>query len=97
MTVSPTTFVAHHPEFSAVHAQHSALIQGILTQVEVRVSDSWGDERDEIVELEIAAAIAGGPMGRAAQLQAKDGSTTYSRELDRRKQTHACGHPCRVA
>ena len=90
MTVSASSFVALYPEFAPWHAQHSTLIAATLAEVELYVSDSWGDSRDEIVSLECAARLASGPQGRAAQLLAKDGTSTYSRLLERRKLAHAC-------
>lgn len=90
------TFVTLFPEFAAINEQNSGLVPAILAQVELRVSDSWGDTREEIVGLECAAAIAAGSLGRAAQMQAKDGSTTYSKRLDERKIINGCVHPNRV-
>ena len=83
-------FLAQFPEFAPTHAKYPTLIASTLAIVERYVSDSWDTERDEIVGLECAARIASGPMGRAAQLTAKDGSTSYSRELAKRYRVHAC-------
>jgi hypothetical protein len=94
--VDATTFVTLFPEFAAIHEQQPGLVDATLAQVEMRVSDSWDDEREEILGLECAATIAAGPLGRNAQLQAKDGSTTYSKRLDERKIVHGCVHPLRV-
>jgi hypothetical protein len=94
--VDATTFVTLFPEFAAIHEQETGLVAATLAQVELRVSDSWGDEREEIVGLECAASIAAGTLGRAAQMQSKDGSTTYSKRLDERKIVHGCVHPLRV-
>lgn len=90
------TFLALHPEFGATNDEYPALIPATLTCIELRVSDSWGAEREEIVALECAATIAAGPLGRSAQMQAKDGSTTYSRQLAERIKRHGCVHPNRV-
>ena len=91
-----STFVTLFPEFAAINEQNAGLVPATLAQVELRVSDSWGDTREEIIGLECAASIAAGPLGRAAQLQAKDGSTTYSKRLDERKIINGCVHPNRV-
>ena len=90
------TFVTLFPEFAAADEQYPGLVSATLAQVELRVSDSWGDTREEILGLECAATIAAGPLGRAAQMQSKDGSTTYSKRLDERKIIHGCVHPNRV-
>jgi hypothetical protein len=94
--VDAATFIALFPEFAAVNDQQPALVPVTLAQVELRVSDSWEATRDEIVGLECAASIAAGPLGRAAQMQAKDGSTTYSKRLESRYISHGCVHPNRV-
>ena len=91
-----STFVSLFPEFAAINEQNAGLVPATLAQVELRVSDSWGSTREEIIGLECAASIAAGPLGRAAQLQAKDGSTTYSKRLDERKIINGCVHPNRV-
>jgi hypothetical protein len=96
VTVTPTSFVALFPEFQPVHEQYSTLVAATLAQVEERVSDSWGDERDEVVGLECAASIAAGPLGRAAQLQAKEGTTTYTKRLQAMREAHGCVHELRV-
>ena len=89
-------FVILFPEFAPLHEQYTGLIAATLAQVELRVSDSWGDEREEIIGLECAASLAANPLGRAAQLQAKDGSTTYSKRLAERVKINGCAHSCRV-
>ena len=89
-------FLVLFPEFAAVAEQQPLLIPAVIAQVELRVSDSWLGEREEIIGLETAASIAAGPMGRAAQLIAKDGTTTYSRALAERKIINGCVHPNRV-
>jgi hypothetical protein len=94
--MTQSDFLVLFPEFSPVAEQQPGLIPATIAQVELRVSDSWEDEREEIIGLETADAIARGPMGRAAQLIAKDGTTTYSRILDQRKIINGCVHPCRV-
>jgi len=96
VAVTPSSFVALFPEFQPVHEQYPTLVASTLAQVELRVSDSWEDERDEVVGLECAASIAASPLGRSAQLQAKDGSTTYSKRLAAMRDAHGCVHPCRV-
>lgn len=95
--MTQSDFLVLFPEFSPVAEQQPGLIPATIAQVELRVSDSWGDEREEIIGLETAASIAAGPQGRAAQLlPAKDGTTTYSRILAERKIINGCVHPCRV-
>jgi hypothetical protein len=94
--MTQSDFLVLFPEFSPVAEQQPGLIPATIAQVELRVSDSWGAEREEIIGLETAASIAAGPQGRAAQLIAKDGTTTYSRALAGRKIINGCVHPCRV-
>lgn len=66
-------------------------IQALIDQIETQVSDLLtGDDRDEIVGLEVAARLARSPIGRKASLLSKDGTSTFSRELDQRRQQHAC-------
>lgn len=88
MAVDLNSFKANRPEFANAG---DALITATLAQVELRVSDSWGDRRDEVVELEAAHALASSPFGRNARLTAKDGTTTYGETLRRMKYGHAWG------
>ena len=90
--MTPAEFVTLHPEFAATNVQNPDYVQAVLTAADGRVSDSWGDEREQIVGLETAAQIAASPLGRAAQLLSKDGTSTYSRRLDALQVAHACAY-----
>ncbi|MCK9603430.1 MAG: hypothetical protein M0R66_03645 [Candidatus Omnitrophica bacterium] len=87
--MNPTEFATLHPEFRPTVAVEADYVTAVLAAVEVRVSDSWADEREEIIALEAASTIAQSPLGRAAQLLDSDGESTYSRELARRYAAHA--------
>ena len=80
-------FKLRYPEFAP---SGDTWIQDALDQAEHLVADSWGDERDDILGLTAAATMARSPRGRAAQLNSKDGSSVYSRELTERRKRHAC-------
>lgn len=83
-------FVVIFPEFSALLAEDAALIAAALARAERRVSDSWGDRRDDVVALTTAHQLALSPWGRNARMVSKDGSTTYGDELSNWKRGHAC-------
>lgn len=80
-------FRLRYPEFGPAE---DSWITAVLAEAEYLVSESWGDERDEILGLQAAVLLARSPRGRAAQLNSKDGSSTYSRDLAARKRRHAC-------
>jgi hypothetical protein len=54
------------------------------------VSDSWDVLRDDVVYLTACHTIAISPVGRAANLTAKDGSSTYSTRISELAIAHAC-------
>lgn len=77
-----------YPEFEPTP---DAMLAAALADAESRVGDSWGaGNRDEIVGLETAVRLAAGPMGRAAQLQRREGVSTYEEQLQQRKEANAC-------
>lgn len=88
MSLSLASFRELYPEFAPTS---DATITAMLAQVEGLVSNTLTDDaRDEIVGLETAARLARSPQGRKANLVSQDGSSTYSRELCKRRKQHAC-------
>ena len=86
--VTLESFKALYPAFAAAG---DAWIQALIDQVETVITDTLvGDYRDEVVGLEVASRLARSPIGRKAQLVAKDGSSAFSRRLDEVRREHAC-------
>lgn len=89
MTVSVNSFLVSYPEFANAG---TALLTSQLAQVELCVSDSFGDQRDVVVMLTLADRLATSPSGRDARMLAGDeGSQTsvYATELERLKRANA--------
>ena len=61
-----------------------------LARYEGLVGDGWGAQRDLIVGLETANALALSPAGRAAKMVSKDGTSTYGQQLKTLMRAHAC-------
>lgn len=81
MTVSRASFLVQFPDYSNAG---NALIDATLAEVELQVSDSFGDQRDRAVMLRLADRLANSPWGRDARRLA-DGTvptSTYSTEFD---------------
>jgi hypothetical protein len=88
-------FLAFHSEFSTAA---TALVETVLAAADLRVSDSWGTRRPEIVALTAAAALAVSPSGRQARLASEavnagriggGPSSTYAERLRELGITHA--------
>jgi hypothetical protein len=96
MAVTISSFKARYPEFSKAG---DVMLAAALTGVEAVVSvDAFASDaaRDEYVMLSLAHALALSPMGRDAQLVAKDGkTTTYTARLSAMRDAKACLHPNR--
>lgn len=88
MTVSIASFKVAYPEF--VNAGDD-LLTAQLAQVELVVSDSFGDQRDQVVMLTLADRLATSPSGRDARMMTEEGGATsvYSTELERLKRANA--------
>jgi hypothetical protein len=89
-------FLIYHPEFSTAA---TATVEAVLAATELRVSDSWGAQRPEIVALTAAAALAVSPGGRYARLASEavnagriggGPSSTYAERLRELRISHAC-------
>lgn len=93
MALSRADFRARYPEFATAADTH---VDAALAEAERFTSDGWGADRDDIVALQAAHILAISPMGRDARLSAKDGSSTYLAQYERRAKAHACANPLRV-
>lgn len=84
-------FLVLFPEYAALAAEDNGteLIDGALARADRRVSDSWGDRRDDVIGLTAAHMLALSPFGRNARLSTADGTTTYGTELTAMKKGHA--------
>jgi len=85
--MTPTEFIAFYPEFSTASA---TLIAVKIAEAEFRVSDAWGDRRDTILALEVAANLADSPQGRMARVEPGPKRNIYSERLEREKRAFAC-------
>ena len=84
-----TTFLGLFPEFGTADPVMGA---AMLLKADAMVSDGWiGKQRDLVVGLTCADALALSPAGRAARLADRDGTSTYGRRLEKMKRAHACG------
>ena len=87
MAVTISTFKAAYPSF--VNAGDE-MLTAQLAQVELIVSDSFGDQRDQVVMLTLADRLSSMPEGRDARLTAEGGPrSTYAPELERLKAANA--------
>lgn len=87
MTVSIATFKVAYPEFTNAG---DPLLTAQLAQVELVVSDSFGDQRDQVVMLTLADRLSTSPSGRDARMLTEDEKrSTYSAELERLKRANA--------
>jgi len=88
MALTSTTFLVNYPEFANAG---TTLIAAHITAQDVVVSDSWAaDERDDIVALKVADALATSASGRNARMDDPSKATTYAIALRKREEIHAC-------
>jgi hypothetical protein len=85
MAASTASFLLAYPEFANAG---TPLLTAALAEAELLVSDSFGTQRDSVVYLTMADALARSPSGRDAKL-ADDEKTVYQHTLDRLKSANA--------
>jgi len=79
LAVTVASFKAAYPEFAKAG---DPMIAAHLAHVELEVSDSFGDQRDQAVMLRLADTLALSSFGRNARLVAPtDGATTYGQRF----------------
>ena len=83
------SFLGLFPEFETCDPAAGA---AMLLKAGLLVSDTWGGQRDFVLALTCAEALALSPAGRAARLVARDGTTTYGKRLESLKRAHACAN-----
>ncbi len=88
MTATVADFKIAFPEFAS---RDSAQLAATLARVELRVSSSLGDLRDEVVYLQLADTLAAGAQGRPSRKQrdASNAQTTYATKLQELLEFHA--------
>jgi hypothetical protein len=86
MAATVNGFLERYGEFT--NAGTTAL-NAALVDAEVLVSDSFGAQRDVVVYLTMADALARSPMGRDAKLEGPGDVTVYQHTLDRLKVANA--------
>jgi len=87
--MTAATFKGIYPAFQQIP---DATIDAQIASYEALTSDSWSsDQRDTVLALQVADALARSPEGRNARMVAKDGSTPYRTELRRLAKIHAVG------
>lgn len=91
MSVTVKDFLERFPEFDG-QGRNLKLIEAKFNDAFSRIDQTqWGTLADE-GQLQLAAhLLASSPMGQAAKLVAKDGSTTYGKEYNRLVRLVACG------
>lgn len=89
MTTAEFLVLFHEFAALAVEDGGTELIDGALARAARRVSDSWGDKRDDVIGLTTAHMLALSPWGRNARLSDAKNVTTYGVELDAMKRGHA--------
>lgn len=84
MAQSPLTVTEFRARFSAFRDTDAALVQVKLDEAWRRTpADVWGDQAQDAQAYLAADLIALDPMGGAARMVQKDGSTTFGRTRDR--------------
>jgi hypothetical protein len=58
------------------------MLEAALAQVELEVSDAFGDSRDAAVMLRLADRLALSPWGRDAKLGPTKGASTYGQRFE---------------
>lgn len=86
MAVSTASFLLAYPEFVGAG---TSLLTAQLAQAELLVSDAFGTQRDLVVMLVLADALARSPSGRDAKLDGPGDVTVYQHTLDRLKTANA--------
>jgi hypothetical protein len=90
MALAVADFLKVFPEFNALYAEDPTYVSAALARAERRVSDSWGDRRDDVVGYTAAHQLALSPYGRNARMIDGKNVSTYSVELEKMKKGHAC-------
>jgi hypothetical protein len=85
MAADTATFILAYPEFQNAG---TSVLTAALAQAETLTSDSFGAQRDVVIYLTMADALARSPIGRDAKL-VDDEQTVYQHTLDRLKVANA--------
>lgn len=87
MAVTVDSFKARFPEFKGSRVELAAA----LAQIELRVSETFGALRDEVVMLELADTLTGSPDGRRARKvdPGRAAGSVYRQKLDELRRIHA--------
>ena len=91
MVATVAGFVTRFPEFSTTPALQA---QAVLADVELRVSATYGDLRDQVVYLELADTLSASTAGRNARTtkdQTGSKQSTYAAKLAELQNAHALG------
>lgn len=73
--VTPISLKTLYPEFKTAL---DPTIQAAIDEADRNVSaDSYGDKRDDVIQLTVAHTLAVSPMGRSARLSSAEGKSTY--------------------
>ena len=87
MAVTVASFKVAYPEFGKAG---DPMIEAQLAQVELEVSDSFGDSRDAAVMLRLADTLALSPWGRDARSASpRNSATTYGERFQRMAEANA--------
>lgn len=87
MAVNVASFLVAYPEFLKAG---EPMIGAQLALVELEVSDSFGDQRDQAVMLRLADTLALSPFGRNARLVAPTAATsTYGKRFTAMAESNA--------
>jgi len=87
MAVTVASFLVRFPEFRKAG---DPMLTAVLAEVELQVSDSFGDQRDMALMLRFADTLALSPWGRDAKMVSPTGKiSTYGARFDRMAEANA--------
>jgi hypothetical protein len=83
VAVTVEQFVAIHPEFANIAANHPAMVSTALADAAAETDATvCGAESDRVVRLKAADVLARSPFGQQAALVDDEGRTPYARSLE---------------
>ena len=84
MAVTVDSFVASHPEFADVAAQHRDMVATAIADAAAETDATvCGAETDRVVRLRAADELARSPFGAQVKLVDDEGRTPYEKSLER--------------